>query len=126
MNQVQNQMSINDFLGELLTQQPAAHQPKKKTPKPATSSITRETRKASHEKTDKRKLYELVLETLGDSELTAREIAVEMHEHGVLPFPERAIIQPRITELVEAGKLEVTGKRLDYVTDRKVAVYKAV
>lgn len=114
------QQNLNDFLGELFKQQP-----KKKTRKQATSAITKETRKESFEKTEKQPLRMQVLETLGQRSLTAREIAIEMHKDGLLPYPARAVIQPRITELVEAGWLEAVGTKLDTETERKVAVYKA-
>lgn len=113
--------NLDDFLGELYKQQP-----KKKTKKRATSAITKETRKESYEKTDKQPLRMQVLETLGQRSLTAREIATEMHKDGLLPYPARAVIQPRITELVEAGMLEAVGTKLDTETERKVAIYKAV
>ena len=118
------QMELNDFLGDLFGKLPAA--PKKKTPKPATSVITQETRKESNKKTDKQTMHKAVIETLGGKELTANEIAAEMHKAGLLPYPARAIIQPRITELVHAGVIETVGKKLDAETDRTVAVYKAV
>ena len=94
--------------------------------KTATSGITKATRIMSYKKTEKQPLRQLVLEILDGSQLTAREIAVEMHARGLLPYPARAIIQPRITELVEAGIIEAVDTKLDRETDRKVAVYKVV
>lgn len=99
---------------------------KRKTPKPATSAITKGTRINSYKKTEKQPMRQLVVEVLGDKELTAREIAIEMHARGLIPYPARAVIQPRITELVEAGEIVATGCKLDDATDRKVAVYKVV
>ena len=119
----QGQMELNDFLGGLFDKLPPTQ---KKAPKPATSVITQETRKESHGKTDKLTMHKAVIETLGSKELTANEIAAEMHKAGLLPYPARAIIQPRITELVQAGQVEAVGKKLDTETDRKVAVYKVV
>lgn len=122
MEQINGQTSIDDFLGELL-KQPAK---KKPTKKQATSAITKGTRIVSYKKTEKQPLRTAVVETLGNNELTAREIAVEMHKRGLIPYPARAVIQPRITELVLAGALVAVGEKLDTETDRKVAVYKAV
>lgn len=99
---------------------------KAKTAKPATSGITKATRITSYKKTEKQPLRQLVLETLDGKQLTAREIAVEMHAKGLLPYPARAIIQPRITELVESGVIEAVDIKHDEETDRKVAVYKVV
>lgn len=123
MEQITGQTSIDDFLGELLSQQPSV---KKKTPKPATSKITKQTRITSYVKTEKTSKHQAVLEVLDGKELTAREIAVEMHKRGALPYPARAIIQPRITELVEDGLIVAIGKKVDTETERKVAVYKVV
>ena len=119
MEQINGQTTINDFLGELIAQQP-----KKKARKTATSEITKETRIMSYKQTEKQPMRQQVLDTLGSEVMTAREIAVEMHKRGLLPYPARAIIQPRITELVEAGVLETVGSKLDAETARKVALYK--
>lgn len=120
------QTSIDDFLGTLINQQPSV-QKKKKAPKPATSEITRQTRRESHERTDKQPLRKVVLEVLdGGKQLTAREIAQEMYMMHVLPYPARAIIQARITELVHDGKVEAVKKKYDAETERDVTVYKAV
>lgn len=35
-------------------------------------------------------------------------------------------VQPRLTELVQDGLIEVVGKRLDSVTKRRVAVYRLI
>lgn len=122
METIKGQTSIDDFLGDLLKQQPK----KNKTPKPATSAITKATRINSYRKTEKQPLRQLVLETLGNYELTAREIAIEMHKRGLIAYPARAVIQPRITELVESGELKAIGEKMDEMTQRNVAVYKAV
>ena len=87
-------------------------------------AITKETRRESHNKTDKQPLRKAVLDTLGNDILTAREIAEKMYKAGVLPYPARAIIQPRITELEKEGVIKAVGKRKDTITDRKVAAYR--
>lgn len=114
------QISIDDYLGTLIDQMP------KKAQKKATSAITKETRIMSYKQTEKQAKRQLVLDALGSNELTAREIAVELHSRGLLPYPARAVIQPRITELVEDGIITATGKKYDPETERKVAVYKVV
>ena len=120
MGQIKGQTNMDDFLGALLAAAPA------KTPKPATSAITKQTRIISYKQTEKQPKRQLVLDVLGSGEMTAREIAAELHERGLLPYPARAIIQPRITELVEAGLVEAVGTKLDAETERRVAVYRAV
>lgn len=118
--QVQGQTNIYDFLGVNQGQQARSI---KRNRKPATSRITKETRKASYIKTEKQPLKEKVLKVLAGKKLTAREIALEMYSCGWLPYPARAIIQPRITELVEAGEIKVIEDKTDTLTQRKVAVY---
>ena len=121
MEQINKQTNINDFLDGLIAQQP-----KRKTPKPATSRVTKETRRESYEKTKTTPLKQQVLSVLAGKELTAREIAIEMYKKGYIPYPARAVIQPRVTELVEAGLIEAACKKYDTETGRKVAAYKVV
>ena len=60
----------------------------------------------------------MILKALGDAEMTAREIAYK------LGFPDLNAVKPRLTELVHEGMLEVTGKRIDKITDRRVSIYR--
>ena len=115
------QTDINAFLGTLLKQQP----PQRKKNR-ATSKTTEETRRESHEKTNKQALAVEVVNALRGKQLTAREIAVEMYNDGLLPYPARAVVQPRITELVQDGKVEAVGKKMDEETQRIVAIYRVV
>lgn len=115
------QTDINAFLGTLLQQQP----PQRKKNR-ATSKTTEETRRESHEKTNKQALAVEVIKALKGKQLTAREIAVEMYNAGLLPYPARAVVQPRITELVQDGKVEAVGKKMDEETQRIVAIYRVV
>lgn len=96
----------------------------KNTRKPATSNITAKTRRESNRKTDRSTQSQKVLQVLAGKELTAREVAVEMYAQGLLPYPARAVIQPRITELVEAGAIVAVGEKQDDITGRTVAVYR--
>lgn len=86
-------------------------------------NITNETRREAHEfvKPLKNKRQQDILLAMGDEALTAREIAQKMG------FGEDMNkVRPRITELVEKGKIKVDGIRCCPVTQRRVAVYKAV
>lgn len=95
-----------------------------KTPKPAVSKITAETRRESHHKTDKQRLKEAVLIVLQQhGALTAKEIATILCASGAVAYPTRSAIQPRLTELVQGGMIRVVGKTEDKTTQRKVAVY---
>lgn len=94
-------------------------------------SITSETRRESYEALDAATVNRHIIEILGcvlvDSEgMTAREVAEIMHARGVIPYPVRQATAPRLTELERVGVVEVTGKKLDEQTGRKVAVYRLV
>lgn len=106
------QMTLYDFL--------------KPCKKPATSATTAKTRRESHKKTKKTKMYEKVLTALGNEVLTAREIAIRLYDAGAIEYPARAVVQPRITELVENGTIEVVGKKYDSQTERNVAQYSRI
>ncbi|MFR1698765.1 MAG: hypothetical protein ACLSU9_10875 [Anaerovoracaceae bacterium] len=64
----------------------------------------------------KRKM--MILKALGDTEMTAREIAYK------LGFSDLNAVKPRLTELVHEGMVEVTGKRTDIITGRGVSIYR--
>ena len=87
--------------------------------------ITTQTRQLSfndiQEKTKKR--YEQILDRL-DKPKTAKEIAVEMFELGLIPSTERNYTVPRLTELEKMGFVEVIGKKKCDWTGKQVAVYK--
>ena len=86
--------------------------------------ITLETRHESNETVDKQKRYMQILEILGDNEMTAKEIAVEMCQKGYVPTPERNFSAPRLTELSIKGIVEPIGKRKCEYTGKTVALYK--
>ena len=91
-------------------------------------SITHETRRESYDavipKSEARR--QIILEVLGSREMTAHEIAAELHTRGITPTGERNYAAPRLTELKKAGKVEVIGKRFCQATDRNVAVWRRV
>ena len=84
---------------------------------------TIETRRAAHEfvKPLKESRKSNILQAMGGDALTAREIAIKMGFGEDLNK-----VRPRITELVECGKIKVAGIRCCRVTQRRVAVFKAV
>jgi predicted ArsR family transcriptional regulator len=89
--------------------------------------ITAETRRESHSaaQTDAAARRRVILEILsGSNGMTAREVAAELHRRGITPTGERNYSAPRLTELKEAGEIEVTGKRLCTQTGRNVAVWR--
>lgn len=89
-------------------------------------SITTDTRFESLEKLDRNGLYNLILSTLYDNKengLTAREVAVILYNQGLLRSNERQATAPRLTELVDDGRVIIIGKRFDEISLRNVAVY---
>ena len=53
----------------------------------------------------------LILETLGNRELTASEITEELVAAGRIPYFNRNYVAPRLTELKEIGILTTVGRR---------------
>lgn len=90
------------------------------------SRITKQTRRESNSTVSKNKLYSMILEQLKYQDMTAREIAVVLHRHRLVLSPSRQQVQPRLTELMQDGRVEVVGKRLDTLTGKRVAVYRFV
>ena len=71
------------------------------------------------------KLYSLILATLNGSEgMTAREVSINLFAQGYIFTPTRQEVAPRCTELVEKGKLEVCGSKIDESTCKRVSIYK--
>ena len=90
-------------------------------------SITAETRQLSFNdiqlKTKVR--YEQILDRL-DKPKTAKEIAVELFEIGIIPSTERNYTAPRLTELEKRGIVRAVGKKKCKYTGKMVAVYEKV
>lgn len=90
------------------------------------SRITRQTRRESNEKTDRQGMYSMILKELSYGDMTAREIGSILYRHGLVLSPSRQQVQPRLTELMQEGKISVVGKRKNSLTKRSVAVYHLV
>lgn len=86
--------------------------------------ITLETRQDAYESVDKQKRYMQILEILGNREMTAKEIAIEMYERGYTPTSERNFVSPRLTEMSIDGRVEPVGKKKCQYTQKTVSVYK--
>ena len=86
---------------------------------------TYETRGDSHDKTDKNKRYKEILGILREHPegLTAKEVAVWMHKLKYARSTERNLSAPRISELMDQGKVEPIGKKVCQYTGRTVAVF---
>jgi len=72
----------------------------------------------------RKKLILGLLKERGD--LTAQELATELHNRGHLPSDERNFTAPRITELCLAGKVEPVDKTYCAKTGRKVTVWAVI
>lgn len=86
--------------------------------------ISEETRKESYKTIDIKEKQKQVLECLGYSEMTAREVLREMIRRGYTSVNDRGIVAPRLTELFESRKLVIVAKKTDFETGKKVAVYR--
>lgn len=91
------------------------------------NAITMQTRQMSFEDMQlKKKIrYEQILSRL-DKPKTAKEIAVELFELGLIPSTERNYTQPRLTELCKKGIVRVVNKKKCQYTGKTVAVYERV
>ena len=86
--------------------------------------ITYETRQMSFEdiKEKKQARYNQILDRL-DKPKTAKEIAVELYDLGLIPSTERNYTAPRLTELEKMGYVKAIDKKKCIYTGKKVAVY---
>lgn len=89
--------------------------------------ITYETRQLSFEdiKAKRQIRYEQILDRL-DKPKTAKEIAVELYELGLIPSTERNYTAPRLTELEKIGKVKAIGKKKCEYTGKSVAIYEVI
>jgi len=91
------------------------------------NAITRQTRRESYEEVKKTlgKRHNQCLNALrglGGS-ATANEVARYLLDNGEVPYYNTNFTNPRLIELAELGKVEVTGKKKDEITNRTVAIY---
>lgn len=88
-------------------------------------SITDETRRDSYIETlpktnDRKSLIKYLLQI---KDMTAHELTEQLLILGLIPYYDRNFVSPRLTELKEAGQVEVVGKKYSKRTDRNVAVW---
>ncbi len=91
------------------------------------SFITNQTRQMSFEDIKEKKAvrYEQILSRL-DKPKTAKEIAVELFELGIIPSAERNFTAPRLTELEKMGIVKAFKKKKCQYTGKTVAIYEKV
>ena len=89
--------------------------------------ITYETREAAHKSVDKTQRYSQILEILTDlGPMTAKEVAVELHMRGYAGTDDRNTAAPRLTEMVQDGRVRVVRKAKCEYTGKTVAVFDRV
>lgn len=79
--------------------------------------LTIETRNESFKSVDKKSRQKIILNALGNSRLTARQIAYK------LGYKDLNYVKPRLTELLQEGTIITKDKEFDPITNRSVAVY---
>lgn len=67
--------------------------------------------------------YKQILEVLHGKQMTAKEIAVELYNKGLINDTDRNYTAPRLTELKHMGKVIVVNKKTCQWTGKQVAVY---
>lgn len=65
----------------------------------------------------------LILEILGDREMTASEITEELLRRGAVTYYNRNFAAPRLTELRKMGVIETVGRRKATRSDQHEAVW---
>ena len=89
------------------------------------NQTTKETRRRSYDAVLPKRAARcrLILETLGNRELTASEITEELVADGRIPYFNRDYVAPRLTELKEIGILTTVGRRKATRSDATEAVW---
>lgn len=89
------------------------------------NQTTKETRRRSYDAVLPKRAARcrLILETLGNRELTASEITEELVAAGRIPYFNRNYVAPRLTELKEIGILTTVGRRKVTRSDATEAVW---
>lgn len=90
------------------------------------NNITKETRRESYYAvlptlTERQKNVFQILKDCGD--MTAQEIASELHRRGITPTDERNFSAPRLTELADMGLVEAVKKKICNKTGKRVSVW---
>lgn len=77
------------------------------------SKTTKETRRESYHNVlpKVKRRSALILEVLGDQEMTVSEIADALLEEGLIPYFNRNYVAPRLTELKDMDVVETCGRR---------------
>lgn len=86
--------------------------------------VSFDTRHDAHEQVNKEQRYAQIIACLqAKPNQTAKEIACMLVSQGRIPYADRNFTAPRLTELYQAGVVEVVGKKECAWTHRMVGVY---
>lgn len=90
------------------------------------SWTTEQTRREAHEaiKPHLAKREALVMEILGDREMTVSEITQELVAREEIPYFDRNKVAPRLTELKDRWLVTTCGKRESRMSGRREAVWR--
>lgn len=89
---------------------------------------TMETRRESHEAIvpEKSRRAALILEVLGDGKMTVDDIVNALIARGRITTFDRNFVAPRLTEMKDAGIIEVVGKKISDRSGKRIAVWAKV
>ena len=92
------------------------------------NQTTKETRRESYEAVlpKVKDRARLILETLGDKEMTVSEITEELVSSGKIPYFNRNYVAPRLTELKDMGIVETCGRKKATRSDATEAIWRRV
>ena len=92
------------------------------------NQTTKETRRESYEAVlpKVKDRAHLILETLGDKEMTVSEITEELVSSGKIPYFNRNYVAPRLTELKDMGIVETCGRKKATRSDSTEAIRRRV
>ena len=92
------------------------------------NQTTRETRRESYEAVlpKVKDRARMILETLGDKEMTVSEITEELVNEGKIPYFNRNYVAPRLTELKDMGVVNTCGRKKATRSSSTEAVWRRV
>lgn len=92
------------------------------------NATTKETRRESYEavlpKVNAR--ARIILDTLGNKEMTVSEITEELVSSGKIPYFNRNYVAPRLTELKDMGVVETCGRKKSTRSSSTEAIWRRV
>ena len=90
------------------------------------NQTTRETRRESYDAVipKVKDRARLILETLGNREMTVSEITDELVAAGKIPYYNRNYVAPRLTELKDEGIVETCGRRKSTKSNAHEAIWR--